>query len=214
MADYKKEKATKIFLLLKIVEILIVFILTFGIWELGNNYLKDYTPSCVIHSYVMGDFICPYIENPNMFQTWTIGLSLLIVYVLIILMGIAYILGIGLIITLFFLINWKWAVRLSETPEGRRKRLLKREEKLREEYTLLRGDVVRIKKNLKVGQKFGVENQSEPLVIRDNHKKFFGKLAKVTRADSDDTCLLDITKGDHWWHSDMLELVKKREVTK
>lgn len=195
--DYDKDKAKRWFAFLKILEVLGVFLLTFGLYGLGivtSSILlaKDYV-------YVYG--------------YWVLGLLLILLIILI----LAILLVIGLLAYLvvkeYLKLNWKWAKLIAENPAGKKKRLAKEkaeriaeDNEIRKEYGFCIGDEVEIKK-CKVGKIYGGCKFKKKMV------KHIGERYDVYKQDDEGDFLLDYSDNegnDYVWSKDMLKLIKKR----
>jgi hypothetical protein len=216
MKEYNESKARRTFVILKLLEALAIISPYF--FGLINNYFVS----------VGYDYLVWSKEATSFFGTYLAGLSFIltvIITIAFIVFGIAVFLflcwGVGYCIYLllrgFVNLNWAWAKRISETPEGRIIRLTKYEENRRKKYPVLTGDTVRIKENLKLGKKYGYGD----VKFVNRMDKYKGKEAIVGECFEDDdfeddkSFRLNIDNGDKkrsWWVAEMVTLVKKRPV--
>jgi hypothetical protein len=202
--DYDLKEASWKFLFLKFVEVSIVLIIIFGFYGIGlyaNSLPQD---SC---DFKVGLHIpCPHNNTPTFLNIWTVGVMfvLLILFTLILW---ALVIGIsGLLLYLFVFWNWNWAKKWAETYESKKKNAIEREKKLRERWTILEDDVVIVKQNLKISEKYG------NIKFVKKMKKYEGQIGRVSRLDQEDhTYKLSIDGKDFWWTTGMLKIKEKRE---
>jgi len=209
---YNKDKSKWIFAGLKLAEFFSAFLFTFGLYGLG----------CLANSLVgtpIGKFM-GITTQAGIISIWSLGLGFLVMSMLCIGGIILICVLIYQIIQAFLVGNWKWAQRLTETPEGKKERK-KENERLKKQYYderrkvkgFLKGDIVKIKKNLKLNKAYGVCRFVEGM------KKFQGKTAKIVHRDYEyvdkkRTYYYRIEGDDKYYYFDreMLELKTPRDM--
>jgi hypothetical protein len=190
--DYDFKEATWKFVALKGLETLIILFIVYGFYFIGFwvNGLNG-TGNCGL-----GFYSCPYTESTNALSIWGIGLLTIIFVLGALLFWFCIIAAVALLVALVVWLNWDWAKRWAETPEGRKKRL-------RKKYTFIEGDKVRIEKGLDIGDYYN----NMKFVAR--MKKYEGKSAVIKEMIKDDEgdrhYILDVDKGEFKWTVDMLE---------
>jgi len=202
--DYDVKEASWKFAFLKIVEISIIFVIVFGFYFIGiyaNNLPKG---SC---NFKVGLSIpCPHTDTPTFLNLWAVGVGFcfLIIFTLVI-WAVILAIAVG-IIYLIILVNWNWAIKWAETYDSKRKKLIEKEKKLRYDWGILEDDIVQVKENLKIGEKYG------NIKFVKKMKPYEGEVGKVLRLDEDDhTYRLNIDGREYWWTIKMLKIKERRE---
>jgi len=213
VTDYDKENAKKWFVLLKFFEVSGLLLITFGIYGIGTFVNSNYA----LRKFLGGEI------TTSVVGIWMNGLLLIIVMVICLFLLLLIIFGGYAIIHGFILINWNWAKRIAETPEGKKKRKEKERQevlqydeecrKLNEGF--IAGDLVEIKK-CKVGKIYGKDEDIdyEGVRFKDKMVKYIGKEFEVYEVDDDNDLILDYDDpegNDYCWHRSMVKLKKKRE---
>lgn len=203
--DYDVKEASWKFIFLKIFEISAVLMFLFGFYYIGvyaNNTLSEM--SC---SFNIGlDIPCPHTDNPTAFNLWWVGVSFcfLILFTLIL-----WAIVIGLIAGILWIIihyNWKWAKHWARNYECREKEAIEKEKKLRNRWGVLEGDMIVIKQNLKISQKYG------NIKFVKRMKPFEGEPGRVIKLDTEDhTYRITSDSQQFWWTVPMLKITQKRE---
>jgi uncharacterized membrane protein len=205
--DYNKEEASWKFVALKVIEIAIVLIIIFGFYSIGLYINSIPTQSCMFR---IGLHIpCPHTDNPTAFNLWTIGLLFCLLIIFTLIMWAIIIAIIAGIIYLIIIWNWAWAKRWAETDESKKRRANEHEKKLRNTWTLLEDDLVTIKRNLKVGERY------DDIKFTKSMKQYKGKTGRILDLDVDDhTYKISTDNQTKYWTVPMLKLTEKRENPK
>ena len=211
--DYNKDKAKSWFVLLKALEVFVLFLFTFGVYGVGilgksfNGIWKDFFWK---------------VQSTTILGIWFSGLGIIIT-------SLIYLIFVALILTLiywalkgFILINWKWAKLIAETPEGKKKRLeeirkekLADDEKCRKKYGgFIAGDLVEVKK-CQIGKVYGKKGNYPGVRFKKIMANHIGKQYEVYEIDDDNDIILDYRlesdEEEYCYHPSMLKMIKKLE---
>jgi len=208
---YNKDKSKWIFAGLKLAEFFAAFLFTFGIYGLGifaNTLIGT----------KLGIFYGITYLREGIIDIWSLGLGFLFMSIISIIIICIVIWIIYETIKAFLVVNWKWAQRLTETPEGKKERK-KENERLKKQYYderralkgFLKGDMVRVKKNLKLNKVYGTCR------FVDGMKKYQGKTYKVNfrsyeYVDKEKTYYYGMSGNNYYFDKEMLELKNPRDM--
>ena len=211
--DYNECKAKKWFVLLKTLELFIVFLFTFGVYGLGLVATNSLSNCWEKWFWTM--------KSTTIMGIWFNGLGIIFVSLVYLICVAAILALIYYLIKGFITINWKWARLIAETPEGKKKRLeeirkeeLDDDEKCRKENGgFIAGDEVEVKKCI-VGRVYGKKPGYPGVRFTKTMAKHIGEVYDVYEIDDDNDIILEYDLDDedeYCWHSSMLKMKKKLE---
>ncbi len=160
---YDEDKAKRIVILLKYLELFGLFLFTFGLNRFGyliyNNYPKIFSELFAF-------------ETINCFTLWLTG------FLMLVLIGIALIIiwGVILLICSWLKANWRWAQVISE-DKGVKAERLSEQKKLKE--------IRRIEKQEKQREKYGYCVGDTAVMVKDGNYERAGTKFEITRIGED-----------------------------
>jgi len=164
---YNRNKARRLFPLLKFLELFAVFLFVVGFHGLGS-LIYNHFPKFYAELFGLAPVNC--------FTLWAVGLCIFVMGIVVLAMVVGTIWVAYLIFQAWFRANWRWAQTLSENKKVKVERL-KEQKKFKE--------IKRIEKLEKQRKKFGYCVGDTAVMIKDGNHERAGTKFKIVRVGLD-----------------------------